>query len=150
MYSVSMAGYFMKYITGDGFQNVLNKNKRVYLCGNLKQGTENKYIPTDAYEIGISQYDEFTVEKAHLHRFNTEYNYVMEGTVKVFVFRENKEYTFEAGSLFVIEPDMPYKTKAVKGTKVIFSKVPGGNDKELTPQLEKDMKSWGKSWEMKK
>ena len=121
----------MKYITGDGFQNVLNKNKRVYLCGNLKQGTENKYIPTDAYEIGISQYDEFTVEKAHLHRFN-------------------KEYTFEAGSLFVIEPDMPYKTKAVKGTKVIFSKVPGGNDKELTPQLEKDMESWGKSWEMKK
>lgn len=140
----------MKYITGTDIQNALDKNMRVYLCGNLKQKTDNKYIPTDSYEIGISQYDEFTVEKAHLHRFNTEYNFIMEGKVKVFVFKENKEYEFDAGSMFVIEPDMPYKTKAIKGTRVIFSKVPGGNDKELTPQFEKDMENWVKSWETKK
>lgn len=139
----------MKYIRSTDLQNALNKNKRVYLCGNLKQKAEYKYIQTDSYEIGISQYDEFTVEQAHLHRFNTEYNFVMEGKVKVFIFKENKEYICDAGSIFVIEPGMPYKTKAMKGTKVIFSKVPGGNDKELTPQFEKGIGNWAKSWEMK-
>ena len=80
----------MKYLTASDFQDILDKHKRVYLCGNLKQAAENKYIPTAAYEIGISQYDEFTVEKAHLHRFNTEYNFVLEGRVKVYIFKENK------------------------------------------------------------
>ena len=140
----------MKFVTGADIQNALDKHKRVYLCGDLKLETDYRYIKTDSYEIGISQYDEFTVEKAHLHRFNTEYNYVMEGKIKVFIFRENKEYTINAGSMFVIEPDMPYITKAIKGTKVIFSKVPGGNDKELTPEFEKNMENWTKSWEMTK
>ena len=140
----------MKLLTGKDIQKALSKNKRVYLCGDLKQETDTKYIKTDSYEIGISCYDEYTVEKAHLHRFNTEYNYVIEGKVKVFVFRENKEYVLDAGSMFVIEPDMPYKTKAVKGTKVIFSKVPGGNDKKLTPEFEKEMENWVKSWESAK
>ena len=45
---------------------------------------------------------------------------------------------------------MPYKTKAMKGTKVIFSKVPGGDDKELTPQFEQGMENWAKSWRAKK
>lgn len=140
----------MKYITDTDIQDALDKGVRIYLCGNLKRETRSKYIHTDSYEVGISKYDEFTVEKAHLHRFNDEYNYVIKGKVKVFIFNENKEYVFGAGSMFVIEPNMPYKTKAMKGTKVIFSKVPGGDDKELTPQFEQGMENWAKSWRAKK
>ena len=119
----------MKFITNRQVEAAIKDSIRIYLCGNLKEPSPLKHIQTDGYEIGISQYEKRTVEKRHLHRWNTEYNYIIRGRVDVFV--NDECYSFTEGDLFIIEPNEPYSVIAEKGTKVIFSKLPGGNDKEL-------------------
>ncbi len=118
---------------------------RTYLCGNLKQPTESDFIHTDSYEMGITEYKEFTCEKPHLHSFNDEYNYVIEGCLKVLLINEKRELIFESGDLFVIHPNESYVCKGQAGTRVVFSKLPGGNDKVL---IDADMSvtRWGESW----
>lgn len=124
----------------------LQQSLRVYLCGDLKQDNHSEHIPTDGYEIGISQYDDYTFEKAHIHSWNTEYNYVLEGSIKILLLREGRELCFSKGDLFVIEPNEPYVGKSLAGTRTIFSKVPGGNDKVLVP-MDPAVMAWGEAWE---
>ena len=147
VFSFSQKGVLsVDFIRGTVIRTALEKGNRTYLCGDLKRETGYLPVRTGPYEIGISEYREFTVEKAHLHRFNREYNYVIEGSVKVFLFQENREYRFDAGDLYVIEPDMPYRTKATAGTRVIFSKVPGGDDKQPLPALDDCTTRWAEVW----
>lgn len=119
---------------------------RVYLCGDLKMSNGVRHIPTDGYEIGISRYREFTFEKPHIHSFNHEYNFVLEGRIKILLLRTGREILLEKGDLFVIEPDEPYVGKALPGTMTLFSKVPGGNDKVLVPATPA-IEGWGASWD---
>lgn len=127
----------------------LNHGGRVYLCGNLKKENRAPFIETESYEIGITVYPKFTFEKPHLHSFNVEYNYVLDGEIKIFMINENMEYHFKAGDLFVIHINEPYVGKAKANSRTIFSKVPGGNDKVLIDVLENDqaLQNWGSSWE---
>ncbi|MCQ2467241.1 MAG: cupin domain-containing protein [Clostridia bacterium] len=137
----------MKIVRGNDVENALEHGVRVYLCGQLSQKNEYlDHIENDGYEIGISQYDEYTFEKPHIHTSNTEYNYVLEGSIKILLIREGKELCFSKGDLFVIETGEPYVGKAMAGSRTIFSKVPGGNDKELYPMDEKIL-AWGASWD---
>lgn len=136
----------MNVIKEEEISSGLEQSSRVYLCGNLKMGNTVEHIPTDSYEIGVTQYSEFSADKAHIHTFNTEYNYVLEGSIKIFLIDEKKEVLLKKGDLFVINVGEPYMGKALPGTKVIFSKVPGGNDKKLI-EIDKKMTEWCKSWE---
>ncbi len=136
----------MKILKHDEIANVLEKNGRVYLCGNLQRPTAIQHIPTDGYEIGISDYPVYTFEKAHIHTFNKEYNYVLEGAIKILLLKTGQEYTFTKGDLFMIDTDEPYTGKELPGTRTIFSKVPGGNDKVLVEMDERVLR-WGESWE---
>ncbi len=136
----------MKVITAKEITKGLKHNKRIYLCGKLQQKNAVEHIENEGYEIGISKYDKFTCESAHYHALNNEYNYVLKGQVKVWIFDEEKEYTFSQGDLYLIEPNMPYITKAQPDTMVLFSKTPGGNDKVLTPEYEESVLEWTKSW----
>lgn len=138
----------MKRIDGNKMRESLAKQIRVYLCGKLSDPEDFEFVETDGLEIGISHYDQFTVEKAHLHKWNQEYNFIMKGKVKVYLFDENKEYEFHQDDMYVIEPGMSYITKAQAGTEVIFVKSPGGNDKELIP-ITDAIRSWGKDWDSK-
>ncbi len=119
---------------------------RTYLCGNLQNATESEYIHTDAYEIGLTEYSVYTFEKPHCHTFNNEYNYVLEGQIKVLLLKEGKETVFGAGDLFVITPNEPYVCKGIGGTRILFSKVPGGNDKVLV-DMPAAVERWGESWD---
>ena len=136
----------MKTIKGSDVSTCLESCKRVYLCGKLSGKNGIEHIENSGYEIGISSYDKFTCESAHKHTYNEEYNYVLSGSIKVFIFDENKEYTFTTGDMYLIEPNMPYITKAEAGTRVLFTKTPGGNDKVLCPELEKAITTWTLSW----
>ena len=137
----------MKCILGKDVSNALIGDKRVYLCGNLQNPSKLKHYETTGYEVGISRYSSFTCESAHYHATNTEYNYVLCGAVKVYIFDEEKEYLLSPGDMFIIEPNMTYITKAIAGTDVLFSKVPGGNDKVLSPESEKKIADWMKQWD---
>ena len=136
----------MKIVRGSDIENVLSSQLRVYLCGDLEWDTGLEHVPTDGFEIGISDYKCFTFEKAHLHSFNREYNYVLEGQVKIFLLSEKREYLFEKGDLFVIDTYEPYVGKSTEGTRTIFAKVPGGNDKVLVP-MDEALIAWGRTWE---
>lgn len=141
----------MDILRADEINQGLAHKGRVYLCGDLKQDNGAPFIRTEHYEIGISIYPEFTFEKPHLHAFNTEYNYVLDGEIKIFLIHEKAEYHLKAGDLFVIHTNEPYVGKAQAGAKTIFSKVPGGNDKVLVDALAHDpaLQHWGSAWDAK-
>ena len=136
----------MKFLNGSDIETALTKQLRVYLCGDLQRSDNLEHIPTERYEIGISDYKTDTFEKAHVHTFNTEFNYVERGMIKIFLINERKEYLFRQGDLFVIEPNEPYVGKSKAGSRTIFSKVPGGNDKQLVPMSDA-LLVWGASWD---
>ena len=136
----------MKYILRTSIEKVLKEKNRVYLAGNLKNSNELANFEFGDYEIGISSYKEFTSDSPHRHIFNHEYNYLLSGQMKVYIISEKKEYLFKKGDIFAIEPNMPYVTKAKEGTQVLFTKVPGGNDKELI-EVDDNLKHWQGGWE---
>lgn len=136
----------MKVVIGKNVREALSKQIRVYLCGNLSAPEDFEFAKTDGLEIGISHYDEYTAEKAHMHEWNHEYNIIKYGAVKVYVFNEHKEYEFHQDDMYVIEPGMAYVTKALAGTEVLFVKLPGGNDKKLLPVTD-SIVEWSKSWD---
>lgn len=136
----------MDIIKSQDIETGLKTTGRVYLCGDLKRPNGLKHVPTDGYEIGISYYPTFTFEKAHIHSFNREYNYVLEGAVKVFMLDEAKEYLFEKGDLFIINVGEPYVAKCLPETRTFFSKNPGGDDKILV-KMNQALIRWGESWD---
>ncbi len=136
----------MQIVQGSEVKAFLKTAKRVYLCGKLENPDLDTHCHTEGLEIGISSYPRYTAELPHLHRWNWEYNYVIRGEVKAFLFAEQKEYHLHEGDLFVITADMPYITKCLPGTEVLFVKNPGGNDKELLP-VTKSIRDWQACWE---
>ena len=136
----------MKTVNGKQVRKSLSERIRVYLCGDLSAPEDFEFVKTDGLEIGISHYDSFVAEKAHLHKWNHEYNFVKSGSVKVYNFDEEKEYEFHKDDMYVVEPNMRYVTKAQPGTEVIFVKSPGGDDKELLP-VTGEIANWSKNWD---
>ena len=136
----------MYYLINNEIEKGLTNNGRIYLCGNLKKENAIRHFHTDGYEIGISDYPEYTFEKAHIHSFNIEYNYVLEGSVKIFMLDEKKEYQFNKGDLFIIQVGEPYVGKMIAGTRTIFSKDPGGDDKVLV-HMNEALLRWGETFD---
>ena len=135
----------MNYIYGRHIHETLKSTYRVYLCGNLKRPQELQWIQDEKIEVGISHYPKYTADHPHFHAAVTEYNYVVDGCSKVLLIDENKEFLFEAGSLFVIPPMTSYASKHLDGTKILFFKVPGQNDKQ-TIDVNGKLKIWLSAW----
>lgn len=136
----------MRTVDGQEMRRSLQKQLRVYLCGKLSASQDFESVETDGLEFGISYYEVFTAEKAHFHKWNCEYNFVIQGSVKVYNISEQKEYEFHKDDMYVIDPDMIYITKARPGTEVIFVKSPGGNDKQLVKPTAA-IEAWSRNWE---
>lgn len=135
----------MKVVSGNKIRESLSEKTRVYLSGYLSGKQSLESVNIDGLEIGVSHYNSFTAEKAHYHKWNTEYNIIRKGSVKIYVFEEHKEYQLNEDDMYVIEPGKAYITKAQPETEVLFVKSPGGNDK-TTPKVIGDIQSWSKDW----
>lgn len=135
----------MQYITGNELNQALQSNYRVYLCGDLKMPQNMRWIHDEQMEVGMSLYKEFTAGKPHFHAIATEYNYVISGKMKLLLIDENREYIFEEGSLIVIPPNTKYASKHLGGTRILFIKKPGGNDKNLV-EMNNKLNDWLKAW----
>ena len=136
----------MEIIRSHNIEEGLTVSGRVYLCGNLQKENAVKHIVTDGYEMGITDYPIFKFEKAHMHTFNTEYNFVLKGQIKLFLLNEKKEILLSEGDLFVINVNEPYVCKAAAGSRTFFTKIPGGNDKLVIPE-DKKLIHWGSTWD---
>ena len=136
----------MELIHGEVLNQALNKSYRVYLCGDLKKTQEIGWIYDTKNEVGVSFYQYFTADQPHFHTTATEYNYIISGSSKILLLNEQKEVTLEAGSICVIPPMTHYASKHQAGTKILFFKSPGGNDKQLIIDIKESLHMWLQSW----
>ncbi len=136
----------MEYIRGIDLNQALRSSYRVYLCGDLQKPQDClSWISDTMLEIGTSLYKEFTADHPHFHAQATEYNYVLHGVSKVLLIDEGTEYIFDENTLFVIPPHTRYASKHMAGTRILFIKYPGGNDKNLIT-VDGSLKQWLETW----
>ncbi len=139
-------GTIMKWFKREEIESALDKEKRQYLVGNLAfpQFLMNR-IKGDI-EIGISYYEYFTADKPHVHPVCTDYSYVLDGQVKIMLLDGSMEtHTFNKGDFYMIPPGQPHVTKNCEGTKILFIKSPGMNDKTIV-DVGQDVLDWLSKW----
>ena len=137
----------IKVIKREQIEEALSKEYRQYLTGHLRRPQPFLEHVEDDIEIGMSYYREFAADTPHVHPVCTEHAYVLQGSVKVRLLDgSNEEYELRAGDLFVFYPGTPYATKNAEGTKVLFIKSPGMNDKTLV-EIDDETKRWLSDWE---
>ena len=136
----------MEIIHGTDLDRALESIYRVYLCGDLKKPQDLKWIHVEYIEMGNSSYQAFTADQPHYHLHATEYNFILEGKSRFLLVDENKEVELEKHSLIVLPPMTKYASKHTAGTKSLFFKAPGGNDKTLF-DIDNALKKWLSSWE---
>lgn len=136
----------MQIIKKDSIEHALSKEYRQYLTGHLSKSQPFLNHIDDDIEIGISHYSKFTADKPHYHPVCTEHAYVLEGAIKICLLDgSNEEFEIKEGDFFVIRPGIPYAAKNAKGTKVLFIKSPGTNDKTLI-EVDDKTKTWLSTW----
>ena len=136
-------------MNGKDVLKYLSENGRMYFSGHLEYEQPGiKHYDAVEVEIGESFYTTSHADKPHLHTWNTELNFIIEGRVKVLFLSTGQEFEFLPGSMYVVEPNTPYITKGDKGAKVIFVKIPGGNDKQVISQdeLPENIDLWKQSY----
>lgn len=137
----------MEFIKNEQLEEALSKDYRQYLTGNLTRPQYLKYI-TDDIEIGISDYAEFTADVPHYHPIASEKAFILKGRVRVRCFENDtvEEEEFSAGDFFLIRPGVRHASKNAAGTRVLFIKSPGVNDK--TPyEVDAATRAWLSSWD---
>ena len=124
----------------------LEKNYRQYLTGRLERPQEELDCVEDDIEVGISRYDRFTADAPHRHPVATEHVYVLEGEVRVRLPESGQELRLKRGDFFLLRPGVAYASKNAAGTRVLFIKAPGGNDKQPV-EPDPDTAAWLERWD---
>lgn len=123
----------------------LQDSSRQYLTGELARPQLLSYIHDKDVEAGITSYKEFTTEQPHRHLRTSEYMYMLAGESIYLNLTTNEEHHVKQGDFFVIRKDIVYAQKSKAGTKILFFKYPGGNDKVSVTSTQ-DLSSWYTSW----
>ena len=136
----------MKYIKRKQIDEALAWEYRQYLTGHLSRKQCLPHIDDDL-EIGISYYKEFTADLPHVHPVATEYAYVLSGSIRCLLLDgSGKEFQFNKGDFMLLPPGLGHATKNKAGTKVLFIKAPGINDKTLL-EPDEEVRKWLESWD---
>ena len=137
----------LESISRQQLEQALEKEYRQYLTGHLQRPHPHLQHIEDDIEVGISHYKEFTADKPHVHPVATEHGYVLEGSLRLLLLDgSDREAQFNAGDFFVLQPGVGYATKNAAGTKILFIKSPGINDKQELPLTEK-VTTWLSAWD---
>lgn len=110
---------------------------RQYLAGSLNKPQSLQHLEDGELEVGLSVYPTDTVDAAHQHARAREYQYVLAGRLDILELGTGTVHTLRTGDFYVIERQTAYAQRVSAGTRVLFWKHPGGNDKaavELTPE----------------
>lgn len=127
-------------------ETALQTNHRQYLAGDLKLPQDLEHLRDGEIEVGITDYATYQWEKPHYHPLVTEYQFLLRGAAKYVDLDAGEEILVEAGDFFIIRPNTRYLQKSPAGTRILFFKHPGGNDKTLVP-LTGEMRRWCEAWE---
>ncbi len=119
-------------ISNNEIEDALDEIYRQYFVGDLQREQFLKHIYDSKIEIGSSLYKEFTPDQPHYHKYASEYLYILSGEYRLLLKVGNKFETIQlnAGDFYAIPKHTPYASKAMAGTRILFVKAPGLNDKE--------------------
>lgn len=121
-------------LTAEEIEKSLMGETRQYLAGDLARPQNLAHIHDDRVDMGISNYEKYTVEPLHIHSEVREYQLVLSGYTEYYNPETNETFAFRKGDFYVIDPHTPYIQKAKKGTRIFFIKSSTSNDKtELEP-----------------
>lgn len=130
-------------------RKAFSNDERQYLTGDLSMPQILEYIKDENVEVGISRCKDYKIENPHYHTEVSEYHLIIKGQTKYVNITENKEYIFGEGDFYIIRPNTIYIQKSLKGTELIFIKVPGMNDKvkcEVTDRIKTWFEDWNNKW----
>lgn len=132
------------FVDGADVDAFLGTGGRVYLAGHLgrpQEGFAHVGSLEEPTEVGITRYEKLTVDQPHLHTFNVDFTYVVEGSFTVRIIPTGEVRELRKNGLCVIEPGLAHVCVAQPGTQVLFVKIPGGNDK-VPAELDDDARAW--------
>ena len=138
----------LQYIRSGELDAALEQEYRQYLTGRLERPQKYlEHIDNDI-EIGVSEYREFTADKPHMHPVCTEHGYVLRGSLRLRLLDgSGEERQFDQGDFFLLRPGVPYATKNAAGTRILFIKAPGTNDKTEVP-VDEETRRWLSAWDV--
>jgi quercetin dioxygenase-like cupin family protein len=123
-------------------EEALSGVTRQYLVGKLGRPQALRHIPHDVVEIGVTRYGpQGGTEAPHTHRQAFEYQYMLEGKTVYLDVTAREEHVFRKGDFYAIEPGVVYAQKSAPHTKILFIKVPPGNDK-VPVAATSDVEAW--------
>ena len=131
----------IKTIKNEEVKKALEGITRQYFVGDLKKPQRMPFFTSELLEIGITSYDSFDSEPAHVHDIATEYQYMISGRTQYLDVETGEVHEFITGDFYMIEPNTTYAQKSKPGTKILFIKVPSINDKHIV-NVEEDVKKW--------
>ncbi len=123
-----MVGPFEK-IESAKISDVLSSKKRVYLTGDLKLPQDIAHVHSKDIEIGITDFKGGESEPPHHHTVQTEFMYVISGSIRYRDVIAKKDHEYRAGDFFYIPPKTCYTQRAEGSSRIIFVKIPSVNDK---------------------
>lgn len=131
----------IKMIRKVDIELTLQESDRQYLAGRLGRPQLLNHIDDEKIEIGITDYSKATSEAPHTHSQAYEYQLMLAGHTKYLDVDTHEEYEFQKGDFFILQPGIRYAQKSKPGTRILFIKVPPGNDKiDVDPTEE--VKMW--------
>lgn len=137
----------MEYIRAEEIESAFSHEYRHYLTGHLSRAQLFLKHIDDDIEVGMSDYKDFTADVPHVHPVATEHGYVLKGAVRIRSFEPEgmEETEYHEGDFFVIRPGVSHASKNAAGTRILFIKSPGINDKTVIP-VDEDTQNWLKKW----
>ena len=127
----------IEVLSHNTIDEILSQTYRHYLVGAFSDAS----LKDSKIEVGVSNYCEFTYDKPHYHTRATEYQYVLSGRSMLYDLTNNMLHLLQEGDFFIVRPNTNYAEKHMEGTKVLFFKNPGINDKVLI-DVPKEILAW--------
>ncbi len=120
-----------QFLRRSAIETSLSGTHRQYLAGNLKVPQQLAHIPDEDIEFGITDYPDYDWEAAHSHVRAREFQYVLKGMTEYRDLDSGEVHRFCAGDFYVIYPGTKYIQRVKQNSRILFAKLPAGNDKVL-------------------
>lgn len=117
-------------IGADDIERALGVESRQYLMGSLSRPQPLAHLDDQELEVGISTYPHDKVDSAHMHPIAREYQLMLAGQLEILDLGSGEVTRIQQGDFYVIERGTAYVQKVWAGTRVLFFKFPGVNDKK--------------------
>ncbi|MGE4050190.1 MAG: NUDIX domain-containing protein [Piscinibacter sp.] len=132
-----------RFLRRSAIEASLSEAHRQYLVGNLKLPQALTHISDEDIEFGISDYPDYDWEAAHSHVRAREFQYVLKGMTEYRDLDSNEVHRFCAGDFYVIYPGTRYIQRVKQDSRILFAKIPAGNDK-VAEDVSEALLAWAR------